>query len=123
MATLAYNSKCHSSTGQTPFLAWMGREAKLPIDLIVPTPHQQYETVEQHTEDVLRRFHQMFSQMKANNEAVFRRNARLYSGNLHDYKVYRPQAEEQAHQNHLWLVGTVRVEEEGIRRDMGPAAM
>ena len=87
MATLAYNSKCHSATGQTPFLAWMGREAKLPIDLIVPTPHQQYETVEQHTEDVLRRFHQMFSQMKVNNEAVFRRNARLYSGNLHDYKV------------------------------------
>ena len=87
MATLAYNSKCHSSTGQTPFLAWMGREAKLPIDLIVPTPHQQYETVEQHTDDVLRRFQAMFSQMKENNEAIFRRNARLYSGNLHDYKV------------------------------------
>ena len=75
------------STGQTPFLAWMGREAKLPIDLVVPTPHQQYETVEQHTEDVLRRFQAMFSQMKENNEAIFRRNARLYSGNLHDYKV------------------------------------
>ena len=87
MATLAYNSKCHSATGQTPFLAWMGREARLPIDIIVPTPHQQYETVEQHTDDVLRRFQAMYSQMKENNEAVFRRNARLYSGNLHDYKV------------------------------------
>ena len=87
MATLAYNSKCHSSTGQTPFLVWMGREARLPIDIIVPTPHQQYETVEQHTEDVLNRFHSMFSQVKAENEATFRRNSRLYSGNIHDYKV------------------------------------
>ena len=65
----------------------MGREAKLPIDLIVPMPHQQYETVEQHTKDVLRRFQAMFSQMKENNEAIFRQNACLYSGNLHDYKV------------------------------------
>ena len=87
MATLAYNSKCHSSTGQTPFMAWMGREARMPIDIIVPVPHQQYETVEQHTEDVLRRFQAMYSQMKETNEAVFRRNARLYSGNIHDYKV------------------------------------
>ena len=87
MATLAYNSKCHSSTGQTPFLVWMGREAKLPIDIIVPTPHQQYETVEQHTEDVLRRFQAMYSQIKEQNEAVFRRNARLYSGNLHSYQA------------------------------------
>ena len=62
-------------------------EARLPIDIIVPTPHQQYETVEQHTEDVLNRFHSMFSQIKAENEATFRRNSRLYSGNIHDYKV------------------------------------
>lgn len=59
----------------------------MPIDIIVPVPHQQYETVEQHTEDVLRRFQAMYSQMKETNEAVFRRNARLYSGNIHDYKV------------------------------------
>ena len=65
----------------------MGREAILPIDIIVPTPHKQYKTVEQHTEDVLRRFQAMYSQVKENNEAVFRRNARLYSGNIHDYKV------------------------------------
>ena len=38
MSCLAYNSKCHSATGQTPFLIWMGREARLPIDIIVPTP-------------------------------------------------------------------------------------
>ena len=87
MSCLAYNSKCHSATGQTPFLVWMGREARLPLDIIVPTPHQQYETVEQHTEDVLRRFQAMYSQVKENNEAVFRRNAQLHTGNLHDYKV------------------------------------
>ena len=87
MSCLAYNSKCHSATGQTPFLVWMGREARLPLDIIVPTPHQQYETVEQHTEDVLRRFQLMYSQVKEHNEAVFRRNARLHTGNLHDYKV------------------------------------
>ena len=87
MATLAYNSKCHSATGQTPFLVWMGREARLPIDIIVPTPHQRYETVEEHVQDVLRRFHLMFSKIKEKNEAIYRRNAKLYSGKIHDYKM------------------------------------
>ena len=87
MATLAYNSKCHSSTGQTPFLVWMGREARLPLDIIVPTPRQQFQTVEEHVQDVLRRFNAMYRKIQEQNEAVFRRNARLYSGNLHDYKV------------------------------------
>ena len=88
MATLAYNSKVHSATGQTPFLVWMGREARLPLDIIIPTPNQRFETVEEHVQDTLRRFHFMFRQIKEQNEAIFRRNARLYSGNRHqDYKV------------------------------------
>ena len=83
----------------------MGREARLPIDIIVPTPHQQYETVEQHTEDVLRRFKAMYSQVKENSEAVFRQNACLYSGNLHDFKVGdRVEKSTEAFQEHKLVV-------------------
>ena len=35
-STLAYNTKVHSTTKITPFMAMFRREAKLPIDLILP---------------------------------------------------------------------------------------
>ena len=38
VAVFAYNTKANSSTEVTPFEAWMGRRAKLPIDMVLPTP-------------------------------------------------------------------------------------
>ena len=42
MACLAYNTKANATTGISPFEAFLGRRAKLPIDLIVPIPDKQY---------------------------------------------------------------------------------
>ena len=36
--TLAHNTKVHASTGCTPSEAFLGRQAKLPLELIVPPP-------------------------------------------------------------------------------------
>ena len=38
MACFAYNTKVNQTTGVSPFEAWMGRKAKMPIDLIIPHP-------------------------------------------------------------------------------------
>ena len=45
-ATLCFNTKISQSTGMMPFKAMMGREARLPVDLILPTPRPSYETPE-----------------------------------------------------------------------------
>ena len=42
-ACLAYNTTVHSSTGQTPFFATFGREAKVPVHWIYPTPKPDRE--------------------------------------------------------------------------------
>ena len=36
---LAYNTRVHSTTGVTPFLAFQGWEATLPADLILRLPN------------------------------------------------------------------------------------
>ena len=38
---LAYNSKVNELTGLTPFLAFLGREAKLPADMVLPNQHEE----------------------------------------------------------------------------------
>ena len=42
LACMAYNTKFNASTGISPFEAWMGRKAKLPINLVVPLPDRMY---------------------------------------------------------------------------------
>ena len=42
--TLAYNTKVNNATGVPPSLAFLGREAKLPVDLVLQLPDKEYET-------------------------------------------------------------------------------
>ena len=87
MATFAYNTKVNATHGLTPFEVWMGRAAKLPIDLVVPTPDRQYPEADAYIEETLIRFEEMFRFMRKHTEATFKRNARLYAGNANTYSV------------------------------------
>ena len=84
---MAYNTKVNSATGVTPFFATFGREAKLPVDLVLPTPDKEERTVNGHVSEVLKRFNRIYAFMRANNEAVIRRNAKVYTGKKHEYEI------------------------------------
>ena len=85
-AVLAYNSKCHSSTGATPAMAFMGRELKLPLDLIVTLPTSNVPSIPDHVRDLAGRYARMFSYMRKHGEAVIRRNADQYYGQPNDWE-------------------------------------
>ena len=86
-ACFAYNTKVNETSGVTPFEAWMGRPAKLPIDLVLPTPQKRYDNESAYIEDTMRRFEVMFGWIKRNSEARFRRNAKGYTGNPTQFQV------------------------------------
>ena len=86
MACLAYNTKVNVTTGCTPYQAWFGRRCKMPLDLIIPTPQRRYETVNDSIRDTMDRFSKMFHYMRQNQDATWERNARLYTGNMGNFK-------------------------------------
>ena len=79
-ATLAYNTKQHSSTGITPYSGMFGRQCKLPIDLIIPTPDDQKKDINVHVRETLDRFKKMYHHVRKKGDVVIRRNAQLYTG-------------------------------------------
>ena len=83
--TLAYNTKVNESTGITPYMATFGREANLPVDLVIPTPGEEPRTLNSHVKETLKRFKKIYAEMRKNNETIIRRNANQYSGKRRDY--------------------------------------
>lgn len=86
IACLAYNTKVNASTGLTPFMVMMGREARMPIDLILPTPNVN-GSVQQHVQATLDRFATMYKFIRKNSDAVIRRNAKSYAGQNKNLEV------------------------------------
>ena len=84
--SLAYNSKVHTSTGVTPNLAFLGREASLPIDLMTQLPNQGQTTVHQNIADMIKRSQRMFQHIRNTGQAVQRRNASQYGGKKNPYQ-------------------------------------
>ena len=82
---MAYNTKVNASTGMTPYYATFGREARLPVDLILPTPGEEPQTLNDHVAQTVKRFNRIYAFMRQNNEATIRRNAKVYTGKKHDY--------------------------------------
>ena len=76
---LAYNSKVHSATGVSPYLATFGREANLPVDLVLELPAGDRRTVQEQVSDSLQRFKRIYKYMLRNEQAVIQRNSTNYS--------------------------------------------
>jgi deoxyuridine 5'-triphosphate nucleotidohydrolase len=77
---LAYNTRVHSSTGVTPFLAFMGREATIPADLVLRLPDAgQVQNVSDATRTILDRYTKMYEEVARNEETVIKRNSRQYA--------------------------------------------
>ena len=84
---LAYNTKTNSVTGITPFLGFFGREARLPVDLLVKLPRQDTKNLHEHVRATLARYREMYEYIKKNGTGVLRRNAHQYEGKDNLWKV------------------------------------
>ena len=85
--TMAYNTKVHSSTGLTPFFMTFNREAKLPVDLIIPSPESQDRSVHDYVAATTRTFHLIYNFMRKKQNATIRRNAKLYTSGTYTFNV------------------------------------
>ena len=73
IAAFAYNTKVNEAMGVTPFEDFVGRPARLPIDLILPTPERKYETQMEYIQDTMVRFEKMYEWIHEGTEARFQR--------------------------------------------------
>ena len=104
IATLAYNTRVHSSTGLSPFECWMGRRCRLPVDLILPPPGRRYENANAYVAETVDRFSKMYAYMRENQEASFARSAKLYTGSPNKFQV----------EDLVWCWTNVRVVQGGV---------
>ena len=81
----AYNTKVNAITKVTPFFAFTGREACLPLDLLVALPKAEQSTVSESVRDTLERIRKIYAYVRSNGEAVIKRNANLYTGRKNEY--------------------------------------
>ena len=77
---LTYNTKVNETTGVTPFLAFLGREAKMPIDLVLPSPDPEYSDTSSGVTDMMNRYHRIYSFVAKRQAAVIKRNSQQYLG-------------------------------------------
>ena len=70
-AAFAYNTKINEATLMTTFEAFIGRPAKLPINLIMPTPEKRYKNEAEYIQDTMLRFEQVYKYIHDQTEARF----------------------------------------------------
>ena len=73
----AYNTKVQTTTNLTPFEMFLGRKLKMPIDLIIPLPDQEYANEDDFIREVQLRFNSMYKHMQKFQNATYRRNAQV----------------------------------------------
>ena len=85
-ACLAYNTKINQVTGLTPYFIVYGREARLPLDLMIKLPREEDLEVSDFVKQTRRRFQSMVEYIRAQGEAQILRNAMVYEGNPDEWK-------------------------------------
>ena len=76
---LDYNSKVNEATGLTPFLVFLGREAKLPADMILPNQQEEFEHQGDAVTHCLKNMDKIYDYLKGKEEIRIRRNSMRYS--------------------------------------------
>ena len=82
---LAYNSRVHAATGVTPALAFLGREVKIPIALMVPEPG--YQSQHSLISNLQERYSLIFKKMYASQTDINRTNTAMYTNRTAPLKV------------------------------------
>ena len=85
-ACFAYNTKVCTATGLTPFEAFFGRQAKVPLDIVLPTPQEQYTSGNQFVKETVERFQEIYKIVRQKEDAQIKRNAKLYTGRSDQFK-------------------------------------
>ena len=73
-AQLAYNTKVCEATNETPYKLFFGREAKLPLDIIVGLPEEEERTVPEYIKEIVRGTEEMYQKVRQHNKTIIRRN-------------------------------------------------
>ena len=86
-AVLAYNTKIHETTGLTPYYVTFGREAKLPLDIVIPTPNPEGLELHDFVKATQNNFKTMFEYIRRKQQQTIRRNAKYYTGSREKFRV------------------------------------
>ena len=76
---LAYNSKVNEATGLTLFLVFLGQEAKLPADMVLPNQEEEFEHRGDAVTHCLKNMDKIYGYLKSKEEIRIRRNSMRYS--------------------------------------------
>lgn len=86
MVSYSYNTKINATTGVTPTLAFFGREAATPLELLVKIPRKGFKSAPAYILDLVDRTKRVFHHLEGNQKARHMRNSRGYLGHQNDYE-------------------------------------
>ena len=85
MCVLAYNSSIQESTGETPSMMMLGREMKLPVDLVLPcihNPESKYHTNAEYVLDFQNRLQKVHENARSNMQKSALKQQHWYNNRL-----------------------------------------
>ena len=86
-AQLAYNTKVCEATNETPYRLFFGREAKLPLDIIVGLPEEEERTVPEYIKEITRGTEEMYQKVRQHNKVIIWRNGYQFDDHTHEDAV------------------------------------
>ena len=77
--TMVYNMKVCKATGVTPLLAYFGREAKLPADMVLRLPDTKYQSVLANVQAILEQYQSVFDTIQQQEDETICRSKAAYT--------------------------------------------